>query len=151
MKGYEPTPDFAEPETKFSEQAQFRDLPFLLLFILHFAGIGMNSQVTLYPTCTRSNYWFGPGARRYTTRWSRIQLHTWGLTQIDFFLPLQLAEITAILVGCGFIFSCIYLQLLKFFPKAMVYIGMGFTVLLFAAQAGYCFVRGLPLFFLRSQ
>lgn len=32
---------------------------------------------------------------------------------------------------------------MKAFPKAMIYIGMGFTLLLLIAQAAYCFVRAL--------
>lgn len=38
--GYELTSNVGE-ESKFSEHSEWRDLPFLLLFVLHFAGIGV--------------------------------------------------------------------------------------------------------------
>eukprot|EP01127_Copromyxa_protea_P013139 TRINITY_DN3497_c0_g1_i1.p1 TRINITY_DN3497_c0_g1~~TRINITY_DN3497_c0_g1_i1.p1 ORF type:complete len:440 (-),score=86.80 TRINITY_DN3497_c0_g1_i1:71-1348(-) len=105
-----------DDEVKFASDSSWRDLPFLFLFVLHFSGICVILGL--------------------------------GLTKPDvppedrlFNFSVEVVELLGILVGTAFLFSVLYLQLLRAFPRPMIYFGMGVSVLLFGVQAGYCFYQ----------
>jgi hypothetical protein len=111
---------------RFKPDSYWRDIPFLVAFLAHFAGlftiIGFGASMKV--DCNNYNGWLLP-------------CH---VAQGDFSGILPFLYVAAALAGVAIVLGIFYLQLLRTFPVAMIYLGIGLTCL---SAVGFALYLGL--------
>jgi hypothetical protein len=120
-------------QDKFRYGSECRDLFWVILFFIHLAGLGAIIGVGLMKEVPEpdSHTGFLPYNTTNGGDPHALVLHI---------------EIAAILVVISLIVSIIYLQLMKMYTKALIYIGMGFTLALFIGIAIWSALQGGGLY-----